>query len=308
MIKKPICILGTTASGKTEFSIELAKVFINNDIDVAIVSLDAFQVYKYMDIGTGKIDKNHMQDIPHFGIDIVEPDQDYSVVEFSKYFKKIKNQLNENTQIIFVGGTALYIRSIVDDFKFPPEDKGIRSELIKKYKDDTALAYKDLSELDYEAASKIDPNNERRIIRALEVIELTGNKFSSYRTDLDYFPNTAYFFGLYQTRNIGRENICTRVEEMFNAGWIDETLSLLDKKISKTASKAIGYSQIINHLKNDTLSIEEIKNDIVNKTVQFSRRQRMWFKNDTRINWIFGDYKNYLNKISKDIYKIIINQ
>jgi tRNA dimethylallyltransferase len=211
----------------------------------------------------------------------------------------VKKALDPNTQVIYVGGTGLYVSAIVDGFEFPPEDLALRKELENKYQNKTEKAYKKLIELDSKAAEKIDHNNFRRTIRALEVIEISHKKFSDYRTTYDGVNESADFFGLYQTRLQGRESIAQRVNTMFSEGWIDEVQSLLTEGISVTASKAIGYKQILEAISvNSFTNLEEI---ITNKTVKFSRRQRMWFKRDSRIRWMFGDYKHNLDRVTEYI-------
>lgn len=298
MLDLPYCIVGTTASGKTELSLRLAEKYLNNNVNVLIISLDAFQVYKGMDIGTGKIATQEMKSIPHFGIDLVSVNEEFTVVDFKNFIENKLKTLKEPTQIIYVGGSSMYVKAIVDKFDFPPQNISIRNDLETIYKNNVEKAYDTLNNVDPLAASNIEKNNFRRIIRALEVIENTGKLFSSYSTKMNEYPISANFIGLYNTRTESRQRITKRVETMFSDGWEEEVLLLKNIGFSKTSIKAIGYNEI---LVND-LPLEDLKNTIINKTVKFSRRQRMWLKNDPRINWYFGDSKNNINEIVEDIY------
>ena len=297
-----IAIVGATASGKTSVSIDLAKM-LNREV----ISLDSMQIYRGMEIGTGAVPFDLRQGVEHHMLGIVEPEQIYSVSNFQNDVKKILvNDVDK--KYVFAGGTGLYTHAVIDNFALAPTDESIRKSIEEKFNiyeentDEESLkkAYEHLKELDEKAAEKIDPGNVRRIVRALEVIELTGAKFSDTGEGVQTFKEPAInvkIIGLRYTREVLKERIIKRVNEMFDSGWIQEVERLEPgwELIAPNAKAAIGYQNIIDFIRAG--KPQEQKADliekIVNKTSQFSRRQRKWFERDPRIIWIDCDNKEH---------------
>lgn len=277
-----IVILGPTASGKSEMAIKLAKIF-NGEI----ISADSRQVYKKMDIGTNKT--TNFNGIPHYMINIVKPDQIFTAGEYKKRaIKIIKNIQKRNKVPFLVGGTGLYISSIVDNFNIPEVNpnkklrKKIESE-IKKY--GLKKVYQKLIKLDPEAKKFIEPENPRRIIRALEVCLITGKPFSELRKKGEPIFNTLQI-GIKVPKQILYKKINQRVDEMMECGLTEEVKNLAKKYSFKLPSMSgIGYKQIGMYLKKeiDLLgSIKLIKRD----TRRYTRKQISWFGRDKTIKWI----------------------
>ncbi len=290
-----IVITGATATGKTDISIELAK-----KIDGEIISADSMMVYKYMDIGTAKPSIQERQGIPHHLIDIVEPSEEFSVKDFvEEADKRIKEIYEKGKVPIVVGGTWLYIQSLLYGLSKAPEGNWeIRNQL---YKEDTCKLYKYLEEVDLEYAKKIHPNDKKRIIRALEIYLTTGKNFSSFIKEHSFKEKRYDFIGFVFERP--REDIMKRVEDrvekMIEKGLVEETKNLLDMgfESSITSMQAIGYKELIPYLKGK-ISLEEAKNMIIKNTKKFAKRQIRTFKSKftPEKGWNRIDISRYTNK------------
>lgn len=307
MGNKIIVIVGPTAVGKTYVSVELAK-----KIDTEIVSADSMQIYKEMNIGTAKITKHEMQGIPHHMLDVVNPDENYSVSEFKQDSEKVIDELLKNNKVpIVVGGSGLYVNSLIYDLDF---GKAKSNEKLRDYYDyyhkehgEDAL-YDKLLKIDPAAAEKIHKNNVKRVIRALEVYDITGVKFSELNTDIRK-PSDKYeciLVGLSMDRKILYNRINERVDKMISEGLINEVQSLLDKGYHRDliSMKAIGYKEIIDYLEGNT-SLEEAVNILKKNTRRFAKRQYTWFLKDENVKWFdVTDIKD-LQIAVEDIYKYI---
>lgn len=287
MGNKIIVIVGPTAVGKTYVSVELAK-----KLSTEIVSADSMQIYKEMDIGTAKITNDEMQGIAHHMIDIVRPDDNYSVSEFKENAEKIIDSLHLNNNVpIVVGGSGLYVNSLIYDLDF---GKAKSNEKIRDYYDyyhrehgEDAL-YEKLKKIDPVSAEKIHKNNVKRVIRALEVYDITGIKFSELNTDIRK-PSDKYeciLVGLSMDRKILYERINQRVDKMISEGLIDEVRTLLEKGYHKDliSMQAIGYKEIIDYLEGNT-SLEESISILKRNTRRFAKRQYTWFLKDENVKW-----------------------
>lgn len=244
-----------------------------------------------MDIGTAKPDKEEMQGIPHYGIDICDPDAYYSAGMFAKYAReKIDDIFSRKKQPIVVGGSGLYIRSLIDGvFEGNYRDENIRESLISEAeKNGLNFLYEKLVKLDSVAAEKIHPNDEKRIVRALEVIQITGKPISMLQKE-QTIPASfdSLIWGLAWPRNVLYERINQRVDKMVQQGLIDEVKSLLDRgySLKHNALDSVGYKEIIQYLEgknNLEASIQNIKQN----TRRFAKRQMTWFRKDNRIHWL----------------------
>lgn len=280
-----IIICGSTATGKSDLALEVAHKY-NGEI----INADSMQLYKGMDIGTAKLTLAERQGIPHHLLDILNVSQDASVASYQGLARAAVDQLRaDGKTAVIVGGTGLYIKAIIDEMNFPETDPALR----KKLEDEaevlgTAELYSRLRVLDPEAADAIEPANTRRVIRALEVIEVTGKPYSANLpgdTSLRY-PD-ALHIGLAMERSSLAPRIEARVQRMFDQGLVDEVKTLITQGLlfGATAQRAIGYAQVISMINGDISEAQAIEETIV-ATRQYVRRQETWFKRDQRIQWI----------------------
>ena len=291
-----IFIVGATATGKSNLAIKVAQ-----KLQGEVVNADSMQLYKGMDIGTAKLSKNERQGIEHHLIDILEVTEDSSAAQYQALARaKIDELLLKEIPTIVVGGTGLYVKSILDDLNFPDTDEEVRARLQRECESIGALAlHAKLAKLDPAAAAAIPAQNSRRVIRALEVIELTGRPFTANlpRQGSSRYPD-AKQFGLVMDREKLSDVISNRVERMWEKGFVAEVRELLAKGLreGKTARAALGYSQIIRFLDGE-LSEIEAQEDTKRATRQYSRRQETWFSRDNRITWLKGSTEERLEKI-----------
>ena len=280
-----IVIAGATATGKSELAIAVAK-----EINAEIINADSMQIYKGMDIGTAKLSIEDRGGIAHHLLDILEVSQDSTVAWYQNLAReKITELHSEGKNVVVVGGTGLYIKSILDELNFPDTDPHVRKSLeLEAEKIGADALFERLEKLDPAAAIAIDRANLRRVIRALEVIEITGKPFTANlpREESSRYPN-AMQFGLVMERDHLIERIDARVEKMWQLGFVDEVKKCIDSGMlnGRTAQLALGYSQIV-ALLNGTMTEAEAKEDTKRATRQYARRQETWFSRDRRITWI----------------------
>ena len=272
---KGIVISGATGVGKTDLSIKLAK-----RLNADIISADASQVYKFLDIGTAKVTEDEMQGIKHYMIDIVEPDEDYSVGDFEVEVNKILHEKEENAEnIILVGGTGLYIRAITDGFSdLPTKDEKIRKDLEKKSLEELQEI---LKALDLQAYNEIDLNNKLRLVRAIEVCKITGGKFSELRVK-NIKKNNYNFLKVFLTRNREElyERINKRVDIMIQKGLVEEAKKVYNNyEDSLYKISAIGYKELFNYF-DGKVSLEEAIEDIKRESRRYAKRQMTWFRKE----------------------------
>ncbi len=282
-----VAVVGFTASGKTELSLDLA-VRLGGEI----VNTDAMQVYRGMDIGTAKLAPADRRGIPHHLLDRLDVRAPATVAEFQGWARDVSTRLRQSGTVpVLVGGSALYTRAVLDRFEFPGTDEQVRARWEAELAAVGANAlHQRLAGLDAEAAGRIQPDNGRRIVRALEVVELTGRPFSASLPRLEYADPRTVQVGLAIDRPTLDARIEQRVASMFEAGFVAEVERLLTQGLAegRTASRAIGYREVMAHLAGE-LSLEEAKERTVIATRQFARRQDSWFKKDPRIEWIPWD-------------------
>jgi tRNA dimethylallyltransferase len=280
-----IVICGATATGKSDLAVALAS-----EIDGEVINADSMQLYKGMDIGTAKITDEERRGIPHHLMDLLEVTEDANVAWYQeKAREKITEVHSRNKSAIIVGGTGLYIKAILDDLNFPDTDPVVRTELELEYATKgIGPLFERLEKLDPAAALAIDKANSRRVIRALEVIKITGKPFTANlpRKESTRYPE-ALQFGLVMERELLGEKISARVERMWQAGFVAEVESLIEAGITRgtTAQKALGYSQVIAY-KEGKISEDEAIEETKRATRQYARRQETWFSRDERIMWI----------------------
>ncbi|QUL80095.1 tRNA (adenosine(37)-N6)-dimethylallyltransferase MiaA [Brevibacterium sp. SMBL_HHYL_HB1] len=279
-----ITVVGATATGKSDLALDLAE-----HLGGEIINTDSMQFYRGMDIGTAKLPVEERRGIPHHLIDILDVTAEANVQDFQARARTaIADIRDRGHRPILVGGSGLYVRAAVDHMEFPGTDPDLRARLEAEAAADRWSLHQRLRELDPTAAEKITVNDQRRIARALEVIELTGRAFSAQLPDYQEIEPTIHL-GLSMDRPVLHERIAARVELMWDHGWVDEVRSLLEVGLAegRTASRAIGYAQIRRHLDGE-LSAAEAKEETIVRTRQFARRQDTWFRRDPRIHWIDG--------------------
>jgi tRNA dimethylallyltransferase len=272
---KGIVISGATGVGKTDLSIKLAK-----RLNADIISADASQVYKFLDIGTAKVTEDEMQGIKHYMIDVVEPDEDYSVGDFEVEVNKILHEKEKNAEnVILVGGTGLYIRAITDGFSdLPTKDEKIRKDLEKKSLEELQEI---LKALDLQAYNEIDLNNKLRLVRAIEVCKITGGKFSELRVK-NIKKNNYNFLKVFLTRNREElyERINKRVDIMIQKGLVEEAKKVYNNyEDSLYKISAIGYKELFNYF-DGKVSLEEAIEDIKRESRRYAKRQMTWFRKE----------------------------
>ena len=272
---KGIIISGATGVGKTDLSIKLAK-----RLNADIISADASQVYKFLDIGTAKVTEDEMQGIKHYMIDVVEPDEDYSVGDFEVEVNKILHEKEKNAEnVILVGGTGLYIRAITDGFSdLPTKDEKIRKDLEKKSLEELQEI---LKALDLQAYNEIDLNNKLRLVRAIEVCKITGGKFSELRVK-NIKKNNYNFLKVFLTRNREElyERINKRVDIMIQKGLVEEAKKVYNNyEDSLYKISAIGYKELFNYF-DGKVSLEEAIEDIKRESRRYAKRQMTWFRKE----------------------------
>ena len=289
-----IIILGITASGKGRLVFELAK-----SIDAEIISIDSMKVYRRMNIGMAKPSLQHRECIRYNLIDIVEPSESFNVGAFHEAALQAIEQIkNRGKKIIAVGGTALYIKALLYGlFKGPGSDEQVRTELRQRAESECLRElHRELSEIDPVAAERINPNDSKRIIRALEVYTITGKPISSFQKQWETHDaqtagnNTNHdwtIIGLRRERTDISSRINQRVKKMILAGLVDEVKSLLDedKPLSKQARCAIGYAEIIQYL-NGQMDLKDTTELIKKNTRRLAKGQRTWFKTFKNVNWL----------------------
>lgn len=280
-----VVIAGATATGKSELAVALAE-----EIDGEIINADSMQLYRGMDIGTAKLNHEERNGIQHHLIDILDVDQDATVAQYQELARERADQLlAQGKNVVLVGGTGLYIKAFLDDLQFPDTDMAVRERLLEEGERIGLQAmHERLAILDPAAAAAIPKENLRRVVRALEVIEITGKPFTANlpRTGEGRYP-FAQQFGLVMDRENLRERIDARVDRMWERGLVAEVDGLLEKDILKgrTAQAAIGYAQIIDH-RLGKISADEAREETKRATRAFARRQETWFSRDQRITWV----------------------
>jgi len=282
-----ILILGTTASGKGQLAFHLAEY-----LGAEIISIDSMKVYRRMDIGTAKPPKEARQHIKYHLIDIVEPSDSFSVGAFIDAATDTIGQIkNRNRKLVAVGGTALYIKSLLYGiFDGAGTDEQIRAELRERAETEgLAELHRELTKIDATAAERINPNDAKRIVRALEVYQLTGKPISSFQKQWEQrqMKHDWTIIGLRREKADASSRINKRVKKMISTGLVDEVKFLMDeeKSLSKQARCAIGYAEIIEYL-NGQINLEDAIESIKINTRRLAKGQRTWFKTFQKVNWL----------------------
>ena len=295
---KVVVVAGPTASGKTALGVEIAKAY-NGEV----VSADSMQIYKGMDIATAKPTKEEMQGIPHHLIDFLERDRAFSVADYVELAgEKIRDIHSRGKLPVIVGGTGLYISSLIDNIQFPDikSDPQVRKRIEEEINEKGCEAvFERLKECDPETASELHPNNTVRVIRALEVFEITGRKLSEFKEESRLVPSPydAVIFGLnYNDRQKLYDRINLRVDIMVENGLVEEAREVYEVGEMKTAANAIGFKELIPYFENKA-ELQECIDKIKQETRRYAKRQLTWFRKNTKIHWIMLDEFDNKDKI-----------
>ena len=277
-----LALVGATASGKSALALELAR----RNPDFEVVSVDAMQVYRGMDIGTAKPTRAERAEIPHHLLDVADPDEDFSVARFQSAARRALAEIEAHgRRAVLVGGTGLYVRAVVDDLTLPGRYPEARAEVEAEH--DTSALYRRLGQLDPVAAGRMEPSNRRRLIRALEVTIGSGRPFSSFGPGLTAYPPTPVTqVGLHVDPELLDARIAARLRMMLDAGFLDEVRRLAARPagLSRTARQALGYRELLASVEGG-MPLEEAVAETLRRTRRFARRQLRWFRRDPRIRW-----------------------
>ena len=283
---KVVVIVGPTAVGKTELSLDIAA-----HLDAEIINADSMQLYRGMDIGTAKVPVEQRRGIPHHMLDVLEVTQGATVSDYQRDARQVVEQIHaRGKRVVVVGGSGLFVQGLLEDMQFPASDPDVRTRLEQEAEEFGAPAmYDRLQALDAAAAANVAPNNLRRVLRALEVIELTGAApVTTLKQLAEIVPSVR--IGLRRDRAELDQRIEARVEIMWQQGLVNEVRSLEQAGLRDgvTASKALGYAQVLDFLSGE-ITETEAKELTKSSTRRYVRRQDSWFNRDTRINWLAVD-------------------
>ena len=287
MNHKPVVIVGPTASGKSSVAMAVAQAETSAQNPVHIVAVDAMQVYRDMNIGTAKPTLQDQSLVPHHCLDLVDSHERFTVAEFKKSATVALDEIAKvGGRALFVAGTGLYLTAVIDDLVLPGEFAETRITL--EQETNTAVLFARLTELDPQAAQKIEQSNRRRIVRALEVCIGSGKPFSSFGPGTSAYPDNGVIqIGLRWSRERLAQRVADRVHAMMSDGLLAEVTALRNSKngLSRTAAQALGYKELLVYL-DGKMGLDEAVNQTIIHTRQFAVRQERWFRRDPRIKWV----------------------
>lgn len=293
-MKPLVVIVGATGTGKSELSLELATALASEG-GSEIVNADAMQLYRGMDIGTAKLPLRERRGVPHHLLDVLDPSEEASVAQFQSAAREtIEDIESRGATPILVGGSGLYVSSVIQDFRFPARDPHVRLELEEQLAaHGPGVLFERLRTVDPTAAEAIGPHNARRIVRALEVIEITGKPFGAGLPEEERPWRDAVVLGLHAPRPMLVERLDRRVEAMWDAGLVDEVRALRPRGLGATASRAIGYAQALGQI-DGRLTREEAIAETQSLTRRYARRQVSWFRRYRTATWLdFNDVSRH---------------
>lgn len=302
-MKDLFILAGPTAVGKTEISIKLAK-----KLNGEIISCDSMQIYKEMDIGSAKITKEEMKGIEHYLVDIINPNEEFSVAQFKEHAEEAIGKIYDKNKIpMVVGGTGLYINSLIYNYSFGDTSK---DEKYREYLSSLAeqngkdYVHNMLKEIDEDSFQKLYPNDLKRVIRALEVYKTTGKTMSEYLAEQNVYdiPYNVYYYVLIMNREKLYERINKRVDIMMEKGLLEEVIALKNKGYTEDmqSMKGIGYKELLYHLKGE-ISLEKSIDMIKQFSRNYAKRQLTWFRKDPRVVWVDKDRFNNDDEVAKFI-------
>lgn len=276
-----VAVVGPTATGKSDLGLALAE-----RLGGEVVNADAMQLYRGLDIGTAKLSPAERRGVPHHLLDVLEPTEDATVAAYQRDARAaVAGIAARGRRPVVVGGSGLYVRALLDRIEFPGTDPEVRARLEARVEAEGARAlHAELAAVDPVAAESIGPRNARRIVRALEVVALTGRPYSANLPGHDYAV-PAVQIGLDCDRAVLDARVAARVDRMWEAGLVDEVRRLLERGIGRTAARAVGYAEVIAALRGDT-TLDEARAQVVAGTRRLARKQMGWFGRDPRVHWL----------------------
>ncbi|RJK96561.1 tRNA (adenosine(37)-N6)-dimethylallyltransferase MiaA [Vallicoccus soli] len=281
-----VAVVGATAAGKSDLGVDLALA-----LDGDVVNADSMQLYRGMDVGTAKLTAAERRGVPHHLLDVLDPREPADVAGYQRAARAVVARLHgAGRRAVLVGGSGLYVRAALDDLEFPGTDPALRARLEGELeREGSGALHARLAALDPEAAARILPSNGRRVVRALEVVELTGGTFVAALPEPSY-ALPAVQLGLHVPRPVLDERIARRVDRMWAAGLVEEVRALerAGLREGRTASRALGYAQVLRFLAGGCTE-EEAREETVRATRRFARRQEKWFRRDPRVAWLPHD-------------------
>ncbi|MDQ3664262.1 MAG: tRNA (adenosine(37)-N6)-dimethylallyltransferase MiaA [Actinomycetota bacterium] len=283
-----VAVVGPTAAGKSDLAVALAQ-----RLNGEVVNADSMQLYRGMDIGTAKPTVAERRGVPHHLLDVLDVTEPATVAEYQSWARTALADCRARGKTpVLVGGSALYVRAVLDRFRFPGTDPVMRAELEAELAaTGPAGMHQRLADVDPDAAAMIRPGNARRVVRALEVVRLTGRPFSATLPGHEYAYEEGVTpcvqLGVDVPRAVQRERIAARVDRMWTAGLVDEVRALeaAGLRRGRTASRALGYAQVLRHLAGEC-TVDEAREETVRATRRFARRQDAWFRRDPRVRWL----------------------
>lgn len=282
-----VAVVGPTATGKSDLALDLAEALSPAGGPPAeIVNADAYQLYTGMDIGSAKVPLDQRRGIVHHQVDVLDVREDSSVARYQSAARADLDAIaDRGARAIVVGGSGLYLRALLDDMTFPGTDPAVRAALEERAdREGTRALYEELKAADPAAAQSIGPKNTRRIVRALEVIEITGAPFTANLPRQEYV-RPAVQIGLDCDREVLDARVAERVERMWQAGLVDEVATLAAHGLGRTASRAVGYAEVLAHLAGE-ITEEQARADVTANTRRLARKQMGWFGRDPRVTWL----------------------
>ncbi len=293
-----VAVVGPTAAGKSDLAVRLALAGPGAWGSAGeVVNGDSMQIYRGMDIGTAKLTPDQRRRVPHHVLDVLDVREPATVADFQSWARAaIVDCRSRGVVPIVVGGSALYLRAVLDDFEFPGTDSQVRDRLERELADVGAAAlHERLAQVDPQAAAAILSSNGRRIVRALEVVEITGRPFRAALPTRSYAFDRIVQLGVDVPRDVLDARIEQRVRRMWGAGFVEEVKRLRSAGLAdgRTASRALGYRQVLSYLEGDCTQ-EQALGETVSRTRRFARRQDSWFRRDRRIHWLPFDAPDLL--------------
>lgn len=282
-----LAVVGATATGKSDLGIELALA-----LGGEVINADALQLYRGMDIGTAKVTDAERRGVPHHLLDVLDVTQEASVSAYQREARAVIAAIRERGRVpIVVGGSGLYVRALLDDIAFPLTDAAVRARLEERIAHEGAPAlHRELTATDPAAAEHIGPEDARRIVRALEVGEITGGSFRAYLPREQYVDAATIQIGVCRDRAVLHERIARRVHSMVRDGLLEEARALRERGLDRgrTARRAIGYEQALAVL-DGTMTCEDAVESTITGTRRLVRKQDTWFRRDRRVRWLDAD-------------------
>ncbi len=276
-----VTVVGPTATGKSDLGLALARA-----LGGEVVNADAMQLYRGMDIGTAKLTADERRGVPHHLLDVLGVDEDATVAAYQEQARAALDAITaRGHRAVVVGGSGLYVRALLDRMEFPGTDPQVRARLEQRVEDEGARAlHAELARLDPVAAEGIGPRNARRTVRALEVIELTGRPYSA-SLPLHVYEIPAVQIGIDCAREVLDARIAARVERMWSRGLVEEVRALAEQGIGRTASRAVGYAEVLAMLRGELTEVQA-RAAVTAGTRRLARKQMGWFGRDPRVHWL----------------------